>query len=191
MSRVANVINALTLIFCLTSCTGSNASTAPTGGTTLPSKISLQSVPMILDPSQVPPDPGPDNDKTVSGIDSNNNGIRDDVERWIAHAYPTSAKMRAAASQVALNTQKQITTEGLTGESAYQLGLTDVSAVSCLVDNSGETGTPDNLENILALQLNTRSRANAFISFENTMGSRAFKMPKGNTCDVSPSQLPN
>jgi hypothetical protein len=48
---------------------------------------------------QLPPDPGPDGDATLEGIDSNNNGIRDDIERWIYLTYPESEKLRRALIQ--------------------------------------------------------------------------------------------
>lgn len=35
----------------------------------------------------VPPDPGEEGKKTLAGIDSNNNGVRDDVERAIAEEF--------------------------------------------------------------------------------------------------------
>jgi hypothetical protein len=39
---------------------------------------------------QLPPCPDPiENDKTLLGIDSNKNGVRDDVEIWIYHTYDT------------------------------------------------------------------------------------------------------
>lgn len=34
-----------------------------------------------------PPDPGPENDKTLAGIDANRNGVRDDVERYILENF--------------------------------------------------------------------------------------------------------
>ena len=50
----------------------------------------------------LPPDPGPDADKTVQGVDANKNGIRDDVELAIFKEYPKSAKTRAVLLQYAL-----------------------------------------------------------------------------------------
>ncbi|MDR1614488.1 MAG: hypothetical protein LBS26_02855 [Campylobacteraceae bacterium] len=39
---------------------------------------------------QLPPCPDPiENDKTLLGVDTNNNGVRDDVEIWIYHTYDT------------------------------------------------------------------------------------------------------
>jgi len=31
----------------------------------------------------LPPDPGPAGDETIEGVDVNENGVRDDIERWI------------------------------------------------------------------------------------------------------------
>ncbi len=48
-----------------------------------------------------PPDPGPDNDKTLAGIDSNRNGVRDDIERYIAANYGDSPQKVAYLMQYA------------------------------------------------------------------------------------------
>ncbi len=48
---------------------------------------------------QLPPDPGPDGDATLEGVDVNDNGIRDDIERWIYLTYPESEKLRRALFQ--------------------------------------------------------------------------------------------
>ena len=198
MQKSKIILTVLPALLFLTACSGGGGASSPSinpgsnaSTTTLPTKITLASVPMILDPTQVPPDPGPAGDATVAGIDSKGVGIRDDVQRWIAKTYPNSAIMRAAAAQIALTTQKQITTPGMTSDTAYQLGATDVNAVCCLIDSSSLTGLPDKLKEIKIAQLNTRQRANAYSSFQRRMGSRAFLIPKGDTCDVSSSSLPN
>ena len=55
----------------------------------------------------LPSDPGIEVDKTVQGIDANQNGIRDDVELAIFKEYPNSAKTRAVLLQYALALQMQ------------------------------------------------------------------------------------
>ena len=45
--------------------------------------------PLVIDGHVLPPDPGEAGKKTLLGIDSNNNGVRDDVERWIYITYNT------------------------------------------------------------------------------------------------------
>lgn len=56
----------------------------------------------------LPPDPGVEADKTIQGIDANNNGIRDDVELAIFEEYPNSAKTRAVLLQYALALQMEV-----------------------------------------------------------------------------------
>ncbi len=43
--------------------------------------------PIVIDGHTLPPDPGEEGKTTLLGIDSNNNGVRDDVEIWIYTTY--------------------------------------------------------------------------------------------------------
>lgn len=55
-----------------------------TQSTTVPSNY----VPEVINGHTLPPEPDPKiNNSTLLGIDSNNNGVRDDVERWIYTYY--------------------------------------------------------------------------------------------------------
>ncbi|MDO8594231.1 MAG: hypothetical protein Q7R93_01810 [bacterium] len=56
----------------------------------------------------LPPVPS-EPDKTVQGVDANENGIRDDVELAIFREYPDSAKTRAVLLQYALALQMEVT----------------------------------------------------------------------------------
>ncbi len=47
----------------------------------------------VINGVTVPPEPDPElNNATLAGIDVNENGVRDDVERWIVRTYPNSEK---------------------------------------------------------------------------------------------------
>lgn len=180
----------------VTGCSGSSSGISTLPGdvalTPLPAAVTLESTPMILDPSKLPPAPDPAlNDATIAGVDSNNNGIRDDVERWIAQTYPTSAKMRAAMAQMALNSQKEITTPKLTRDTAYQIALEGMDATNCVGDMESVTGQKWNIKNYMAQMYSTRARYSALIDFQNTMGSRAFSVPQVNTCSIPDNLLPN
>jgi hypothetical protein len=67
----------------------------------LPIELTLSSIP-------IPPDPGEAGKQTVLGIDSNENGVRDDVERYIVFAHPQSEKTRMALTQYATEEQKML-----------------------------------------------------------------------------------
>ena len=49
----------------------------------------------------LPPDPGEEGKKTLLGVDSDNDGLRDDVQRWIYRSYPNEPLLQKALSQVA------------------------------------------------------------------------------------------
>lgn len=61
----------------------------------------------------VPPDPDPAaNNATLLGVDSNNNGVRDDVERQIASTYGVSVDHYYAAMRSAIAEQAYLSTNG-------------------------------------------------------------------------------
>jgi len=59
------------------------------GDKTLKDQITIKVTPIeTINAHRLPPEPDPqENNATLAGIDSNNNGVRDDVERWIYHEY--------------------------------------------------------------------------------------------------------
>ena len=61
----------------------------------------------------VPPEPDPvANNATLLGVDSNNNGVRDDVERQIATTYGANAGQYDGALRVAKSDQGFLTANG-------------------------------------------------------------------------------
>lgn len=160
----------------------------------LPDKISIKSVPMILNPALVPPDPGEASKDTLTGVDRNNNGIRDDVERWIAKNHPTCARYRAALAQVALSIQRRMTPGDLTEEAAHQMALEGGNATSCYAAEvtSCESASLENFIEFSILQQNTPERAKAYIRVFKKLEGKAFVSPtQGNGCSIPSDQLPN
>ncbi|MDP3697658.1 MAG: hypothetical protein Q8R55_06660 [Candidatus Taylorbacteria bacterium] len=56
-------------------------------------------VQVVVHNELVPPDPGEAGKQTLEGIDSDNDGVRDDIQRWIVLNYLDSEKRRAALRQ--------------------------------------------------------------------------------------------
>src|SRR3989339_207709 len=82
----------------------------------------------------LPPDPGADADKTIEGIDANQNGIRDDVELAVFKEYPNSAKTRAVLLQYALALQMEVVQPIVNMETVTEV-ITELSrADTCLAD---------------------------------------------------------
>lgn len=64
----------------------------------------------MVEGKNLPPmPPETERDATVAGVDSNNNGVRDDVEIAIHERHPDSPKIRAAQLQYAMALQSQLT----------------------------------------------------------------------------------
>jgi len=92
--------------------------------------------PMILDPSiqvigghHLPPEPDPVlNNATVLGIDSNNNGVRDDVERWIYAKYGRMHPINAAIGMEAARVYQKILAHP---ERAQELRIESYAMIAC------------------------------------------------------------
>jgi hypothetical protein len=60
----------------------------------------------VVDSSLQVPIPNPKlNDKTVAGVDSDNDGIRDDIQRWINEEYASQPKVKMGLKQIAMGRQ--------------------------------------------------------------------------------------
>jgi len=55
--------------------------------------------------NELPPDPGEAGMQTLLGIDSDSDGVRDDIQRYIYFAYPDNEKVRVALTQIAIEYQ--------------------------------------------------------------------------------------
>jgi hypothetical protein len=141
--------------------------------------------------NNLPPDPGIEADKTIQGIDANNNGVRDDVELAIFKEYPKSAKTRAVLLQYALFLQLE-TKLNLNKEIATTMGEKESQSYDC-IGKIVPVGVND-IEKIEAYrnfienkQLNTSERKNLKIAYDNNTGS--FELKSG--CDIDLSKLLN
>lgn len=62
-------------------------------------------------PEGFPPDPGKEGKKTIEGIDSDRDGVRDDVQRWIYAFVPDDREKQMALRQDARSLQEELSNE--------------------------------------------------------------------------------
>jgi hypothetical protein len=110
----------------------------------------------------LPPDPGSEGDLTIAGVDSDGDGIRDDVERKISLMYPNHSSVRNYSYQIAISLQDAI--DNPTSVSQQNKSLSEVlSANDCLkrmsIDNL-HVGTRE----ILPMVLNTFQRSYSYLN---------------------------
>lgn len=141
----------------------------------------------------LPPDPGPSGTTTLAGVDSDADGIRDDVQRYVA-AYGTSAKVRAAMTQLVKSYQNSLVDGG--NQALASLDLLALGyAIDCLY-----IVAPRNANQIRrdleAKLLNTRERISAYLASQGAgLPGNAFRLPtaetRGARCLFDPVTFPN
>ena len=141
----------------------------------------------------LPADPGAAGKATLQGIDSDGDGVRDDIQRYIASTYPNSEKTRATLTQ---NTKAfQDTLEGASDKNksianAIALG----HAIECL-DFVRPTDARTLGSLLRAEILNTEERSRAYIKFNDQLGGQDFPGTPINqwksSCDFNPDAMRN
>lgn len=93
----------------------------------------------------VPPEPdSAQNNSTLAGIDTNNNGVRDDVERKIA-ASVTNQTQYNAKMTIAKTYQQILTSPSITGEEINELSRKNIA---CVILTSG-IEEPDDIKKFI------------------------------------------
>lgn len=150
----------------------------------------------------LPPDPGAAGMTTLAGIDSDGDGVRDDVQRYIALTYPQSAKTRAALTQLAKAVQSQFlnaSTKSLvvadTLAWSYASECLDSVIASSDADVAGLSKSME-IDNALEAQiLNTPDRIQGYYQANGQIGAMTYSRPRfpglSARCAFDPSSLSN
>ncbi|MDX1776330.1 MAG: hypothetical protein R3297_07085, partial [Desulfobulbales bacterium] len=120
----------------------------------------------------LPPDPGEAGKATLAGIDSDGDGIRDDIQRYIALNYPDSAKTRAALQQYTLALDKALMHSP---DETSALNNTEIMhrASECLwYIHSVQAIKMSDL--LIAEYLNTVDRSRAYLDYNDKLGGHVF-----------------
>ncbi len=149
----------------------------------------------------LPGDPGEAGKQDLLGIDTNNNGVRDDIERFIVFGYPESAKKREALMQNARMLHAFVRDHQDKAKTRSNGGKVMEAAIDCLnhvfnddLDASDKAGAE-----LIASFLNTKERSRAYRKANAHMGgyvsdsgpaSQRLNRQKV-ACTFNPDSLPN
>lgn len=138
----------------------------------------------------MPPDPGENGKLTVAGIDSDSDGVRDDVQREIVFLAPESARVRALL--------KQRAEEGIQAALVSQTPSEAVSAAKATIrtvvcQRSLGLESDRRLRVLVALAVDTNTRLRAYEEYQRMISGRVFTIPSTTTaqCSFRPETLPN
>jgi|GEM_PF-1489543 len=122
----------------------------------------------------LPPDPGPAGRQTLPGIDSDHNGVRDDLQRLIHLTYPGATSTIAALEQTAKTMQSALLDAGSHGP-AVDHATQMVRNFECLAAiRPGDAEVVS--KRLLAATLNTEERGLAYLRYNDQLGGEAFPL---------------
>ena len=124
-----------------------------------------------------------DRSADLKGPDQNLNGVRDDIDAWIA-TLPITEVQKKAATDDAANMQKKLLVD-LTDKFALQ-AIADESMASTLCMRSLFQPNPQEASKVMfkieALTANTKQRAMRYIQYNKARSGSVTSAPTGNTC---------
>lgn len=125
----------------------------------------------------LPPDPGEIGKFTIQGVDSDGDGIRDDVERNISQYYPNNGMARAYSYMVAMNYQRMIE-----NSSDQQIQIQIIQELAQVEDCLDQL-LPDELEKggnlVLPWVFNTYQRSYSYLDARGLMGGQILPETTG------------
>jgi hypothetical protein len=125
-------------------------------------------------------------DDTVAGVDTNGNGIRDDVETYIAAQY-AGGSQRAAAMQAARALQAALIVNVQDVAAAKEVSRKIAYAANCIF--SSFPGAPVSkdparvMRELEGVTANTKPRVRAYLAYNKLLDGTSSVLPEGDTCE--------
>jgi Zn-finger nucleic acid-binding protein len=133
----------------------------------LPIELTVSSIPL-------PPDPGEAGKRDLLGIDSNANGVRDDIERYIAFQFPDSEKRRAALSQYAQ--EEQVFLRDANDKEKTIANAHASKAQDCMYYVFGDIDVAETVRKKMVSEiLNTPERSRVYAKADTFLGGQGFE----------------
>ena len=160
---------------------------------------SPNSNPVVINGHTLPPKPDPKiNNSTLLGIDSNNNGVRDDVEIWIYQTYKDKHPIYIDIAMQAGRAYKQVLE---TPERAREIHETVVNAplyCASYYEFEAQFFNDPILVNeridapVKSKYFNTKERNNVYWEYDSLLSGGSYALPKDkdmkNFCDFNTSK---
>ncbi len=126
----------------------------------------------ILVDFPLPSDPGDAGKETLLGIDSDNDGVRDDIQRYIYMTYPREKKVRLALSQIARNYQELLPNSN-NPEISHENVKKIYCSMDCLYYIKGGVRKAMNISRAFKAEvLNTKERSLVYLQFNNSLAGK-------------------
>lgn len=120
-----------------------------------------------------------DRTNTLAGVDSDNNGIRDDIDAYINTHY-SKPKEHDSVVQTARNLQQALLVNKADINKVREVARKSMRATNCEGDVFN-LGDPSN--EIESLTTNTKARLLEYLRYSKALDGTAMSWPEGDTCE--------
>jgi hypothetical protein len=120
---------------------------------------------------------------TISGTDADGNGVRDDIDRFIAAQSDTPTK-KAALAQLAKSLQTTLTVDPSDRVALTSASSSVTRSVACIWSAYGRTQASAKVTTLEELTANTQQRFAAYDAYNAALNGTATTLPKGVVCDA-------
>jgi hypothetical protein len=120
---------------------------------------------------------------TLMGDDVDGNGVRDDVDRFIA-AQGDSPVEKASLTQLARAVQATLTTQLGDEPSLSKASTSVMRGVACVWSAYGRTQASNKVATIEQITVNTQQRFAAYATYNAALDGQVMTLPSGSVCDV-------
>lgn len=122
-----------------------------------------------------------DRTATLTGIDADTDGVRDDLERYI-DALPDSDPQKKALRQLAHALDLTLVVD-LTNEAALRAAAAELSdSINCAWKVYPPETAPKRVEEVRRYAVNTRQRFEAYEKYNQARSGAVIAIPSGDTC---------
>jgi hypothetical protein len=156
-------------------CGGGTGDSAPPAPAPIPAPTPAPD-PNVINGITVPPDPGPSGSTTVTGTDSDNNGVRDDIDRFIATKYGLSVNATKAASTSARARQAVLIADP-TSRTAARTALQDSATAGICAGGDFEAAGLDPFRELNEIYLRTYNTPER-LAHQKSIAARAGQFTK-------------
>lgn len=123
-----------------------------------------------------------DRSATLAGIDADGNGIRDDVDAWIA-ARNVAAAPASALRQHARSLQATLAVDVADAAAVRAAEQSLSRSMHCVYGRLSPDDAGAYAADLKKITMNTKARVIAYVGFAHALNGSVISMPRGDTCD--------
>jgi hypothetical protein len=128
-----------------------------------------------------------DRSDNLTGVDDNQNGIRDDIEKYINKNYSDEGQ-RKALFQDAKVMQESLLIDITDMIAVKKIGIQQSRSIHCIFSKFKSTDVSDQNPSIISKKIesmtaNTKERLKAYLRYNKALDGTAWTLPRGDTCE--------